>query len=311
MIVSANINSSISFLQMLNRQYVAPGKKPLSSQKYLLDTIQKTDPEKADALKKKLDDAEHAIVQLRSGKSHAAQSRKAAAAQKIKRIKEEIQILLRMGGDPKVIARKIAKLSKELAAAAHDYASSDGVSYLDNPAGANAETNMSNNNTNNSNHTLSATTQSDSAAGGAAASPAVSMVMVADQPDASGEKGENNESGAPDVRSQSQINIEQNKSIQQYQEGLQQQAKTYWQNKSDELTQKISATKANQEFAREVRTLAALLKMLARQQKQRLSEKGDHSADREIAQTNQALAEVEKSLSSMETPAISRNEATP
>jgi hypothetical protein len=305
MIVSASINSSISFFKMLNRQYVVPGKKLLSSQKYFLDTIQMTDPEKADALKKKWDDAEQAIAQLRSDKSNAAQSRKAAAAQKIKRIKEEIQILMRMGGDPKLIAQKIARLSKELAAAAHDYASSDGVSSQGNPVGENAETNTSNN-TNNFNNTLSAITQSDSAAGGATALPTVSAVTVADQPDTSEEKGENNESCPPDVRPQSQINIEQNKSMQQYQEGLQQRSKTYWQNKSDELTQKISATKANQEFAREVRTLSALLKMLAQQQKQRLQQAGDHSADREIAQTNQALADVEKSLSSMETPTISR-----
>lgn len=91
---------------------------------------------------------------------------------------------------------------------------------------------------------------------------------------------------------------------------MQQQAKTYWQNKSDELTQKISATEVNRDFTREVRTLAAWLKMLAQQQKQHLSEKGDHSADREIVQTNQALAEVEKSLLSIEIPAIAASGMT-
>jgi len=305
MIVSANINSSISFFQMLNRQYVALGKKTHSSQKYLLDTMQKTDPEKADALKKKLDDAEQAIDKLRSGKSNAKESRKAAAAQKIARIKEEILLLMRMGGDPKMIAKKVAQLSKELATAAHDYAASGGVSSLDNTVGANAGTSTSNNNTNNSNNTLSATTQSDSAAGGATASPAVSALMVADKPDVSGEEGKNGENATPDnAISETQSDTAQDKNMQQYQETLQQQATTYWQNKSDELTQKISATGTDREFTLKVRTLAAWLKMLAQQQKQRLSEKGDHSADREIAQTHQALAEVEKILSGMETPAI-------
>jgi hypothetical protein len=289
MIVSANINSAISFFQILSRQYAATFKKTKTFEKTILDIIQLTDPEKADELKKKLDDADQVIAQLRTGKSNAAQSRKEAAAQKIERIKREIEILMRMGGDPKMVAKQIAQLSKELASAVREYALAGGVSSPDNVAATDAT-----DSTSVANNTLSNVAQSDSAVGSPATAAVLSAVLVSSESALSGKKEEddNATSNAPTTA--------QDNGVQQYQETSQQQSKTYWQNKSDELTKKISAAEPDRDFIRTVRTLVAMLKMLASQQKQRLSEKGDHSADREIAQTNQALAEVEKTLSSMD-----------
>jgi hypothetical protein len=121
-------NSSFSIFtrEILTRQYTITGKRPDTFAKIVVDSIRLADPEKADKLKKKLDDAGQAIVQLRNGKSNMAQERKAAAAQKIQRIKEEIQILMRMGGDPKMIAKQIRKLAQDLAATAREYASAGG-----------------------------------------------------------------------------------------------------------------------------------------------------------------------------------------
>lgn len=62
---------------------------------------------------------------------------------------------------------------------------------------------------------------------------------------------------------------------------------------------------ADREFAGEVRSLAAQLRLLAEQQKRRLDQAGDRSADREIAQINKALAEAERSLSNSCTAGVS------
>jgi len=290
MIVSANINSAISFFQILSRQHAATGKKTKTFEKTILDSIQLTDPEKADELKKQLDDDDQTIAQLRSGKSNAARSRKAAAAQKIARIKEEIKILMRMGGDPKMVAKKIAQLAKDLATAVREYSSAGSVSPPDNLAATDATASTSG-----ADNTLSNVTQSDSAACNGATAVIVSALPVSSESALSGGEKERDANATAYAPTTAQDN-----GLQQYQETLQQQSKTYWQSKSDELTQNISAAGSDRDFVREVRTLVAFLKMLAGQQKRHLSEKGDHSADREIAQTNQALAEVEKSLSGMD-----------
>jgi hypothetical protein len=294
MLIPANVNSSISFFQVLSRQYAVTGKKKKTFEKTIVDIIQLADPEKADKLKKQLDDADQATAQLRSGKANAAQSRKAAAAQKIQRIKEEIRILMRMGGDPKMIAKQIRKLAKELAAAVREYASSGGASSLDNVAATDATASNSV-----ANNTLSNVAQSDSATGKGETAVITSAVPVSCESAAAEKEEEKNDNVTSCAPTTAQDN-----GVQQYQETLRQQSKNYWQNKSNELAQKNSVAGTDRDFVREVRTLAAYLKMLAAQQKRRLSDKGDHSADNEITQTGQALAEVEKSLSGMDSSSM-------
>ncbi|PKN04993.1 MAG: hypothetical protein CVU74_04070 [Deltaproteobacteria bacterium HGW-Deltaproteobacteria-9] len=293
MIVTAKSNCYISFGQQLTQQYDMPGRKLRASQKIVLDSIRQTDPEKADALKKHLADAEQVIAQLRSGKSKAAQSRKAEAAEKIKRIKEEIKMLMAMGGDPRMIARQIARLAKDLAAAAREYASAVGASSQYNAVSAETEASASCNNN------MSDAAQCDGTAVSTTASLNLSAVTVA-----SGEKGENGKSAPPEAIPEAKPEMAKVKSIQQHLDALRQQMKTDLQSKAVELSSKTSTADANRQFAQEVRTLAALLKLLSRQQKERLHQAGDHSADREIAQTSQALAAAEKSISGVGAPSI-------
>jgi len=293
MIVAAKTDLYFSSAQQLTQQYDTPGRKLRSSQKIVLDSIRQTDPEKADALKKHLADAEQVIAQLRSGKSKAAQSRKAEAAEKIKRIKEEIKMLMAMGGDPKMIARQIARLAKDLAAAAREYASAGGSLSQDSAATPDTETSPS------GNSNLSAGAQSDSTAGGAAASLALSASPVS-----SGEKIENDGSAYLDAPLKVLADVVQDKSLRQYQDDLRQQMKKDLQNKAAELSSKTSSAEVDRQFSREVRTLAALLKLVSRQQKERLLQAGEHLADSEIIQTSQALADAEKSISGSGAPGI-------
>ena len=293
MIAAAKTDVYFSSARMLTQQYDISGRKLLSSQKIVLDSIRQTDPGKADALKKNLADAGQVIAQLRSGKSKAAQSRKAAAVEKIKRIKEEIKMLMAMGGDPKMIARQIARLSKDLAAAAREYASAGRASSPDNAAAAGAS----------NGNTISTAAQNDGTAGATvsltASAENVSGVLVV-----FGERGETGKSDAPESTALAQIDVLQEKNTQQDQDALRQRMKTDLQNKAAELSSKTSAAEADRQFSREVRALAALLKLLARQQKQRLQQAGEHSADREMVQTSQALAEAEKSVSGTCAPGI-------
>jgi len=269
MITAAKTDSRLFILQM-----------PGSSSKTILDSIRQTDSAKAAALEKQLADDKQVIAQLLSGKDRMSASAKAAAAEKVKRIKEEIKMLLMMGGDPKVIARRIAQLAKNLAAAAREYAA--GASSLpDNEAVASAG---SDNNT-------STTAQNDSPASESAAAPAASADTVADP-----EKAENGASIATDAASMTSTDAAHDKIAQQYSDILQQKLKTDLLSRAAETSSKTAAAEADRQFAQEVRTLVSQLKLLARQQKQRPQQTGDHSADREI---DQALADAEKSISGL------------
>ena len=291
-----NVAKTYSYLcaaSILAHQYTAIGKEPRSLKKTLLDTIRQTDPAKADALKKQLDDTEQVIAQLRFGRSKTLQSIKAEAAEKIKRIKEQIKLLMMMGGDPKMIARQIAQLAKDLASAARSYSSATagGTSTPDNAASADAKTTTSGDNT------VSTAAQSDSTAGCATESVVVSTVPVSGEPTASEKKKEKDGTTSPNAPLTSSADVAQDRGICQYQDALRQQMKTDLQNKTAALTQKDSETAADRQFAQEVRTLAALLKSLIRQQKLRLHQPGDQTTGLSLTQALEALAEAERNAS--------------
>ena len=292
MIVAAKTDFYFSVAPMLS------GRKSNTSQQIVLDSIKQNDPEKANFLKKQIDEANEVITQLRSSKSNMAKSAKAAAEEKVRRIKEQIKMLKMMGGDPKMIAKQIAQLSKELAVAAREYSSgAAGVKSSPDSAAA-AVTSIDTN--------ISTTAQNDGKAGGAVASLAVSAATVSGELAASGEKGENGESAAPDITSKTPTDAVQEKNTREDQKDTQwQKLITDIQNNASEISSNTAAADADRKFAQEVRILVAQLKLLAKQQEQHLHQAFDHSADLEIAQTNQALAEAEKIVSGLLAQAIS------
>lgn len=97
-----------------------------SARQQILNQIAASDPHKAQQLEEKLSSLQQTIQQMQKMRQDMNAARKDAARQKLARIKAEMQALKFMGGDAKANARKLARLARELAAAARDYKSAGG-----------------------------------------------------------------------------------------------------------------------------------------------------------------------------------------
>ena len=82
------------------------------------------DPDAAQKFRDEQARLKQTIQQLQAAKTESNAEKKEAARQKIERLKAQIQALRMMtGGDPKAVAKQAARLSRELASAAREYAS--------------------------------------------------------------------------------------------------------------------------------------------------------------------------------------------
>lgn len=74
--------------------------------------------------------SKEALNTLKQANASQKQQRKGAAKAKVDRLKKELENLRLWGGDPKAVARRAAQISRELASAAKEYASSGGRAGL-------------------------------------------------------------------------------------------------------------------------------------------------------------------------------------
>lgn len=91
------------------------------------------------ALEEKQQQAADLIRSLNLAADDMKRQRKAAAQEKVERLKRELELLLKFGGDPKAVARQAAAIARELASAAKEYGSASGgssASALGNTANA-------------------------------------------------------------------------------------------------------------------------------------------------------------------------------
>jgi len=228
---------------------------------------------------KKWTDAKQAIDRLNQIPQDIKQSRKAAAAEMVQRIKDQIRMLMMLGGgDPKARAQQIAQLAHQLAAAAQEYAAASG-------GDTQASTTLTTN---------GPAVQSDPAAAsggdqGAAASaaPDTANAVASTTPDAS---------AASAAVAASTITTASSADTQNPSQQVGEQIRS----KVAEYAQNASESKADQEFAAEVKRLAALLKALAKQNEVHSPKHPERSTDREMESTNEALKEVERSLNSID-----------
>jgi hypothetical protein len=231
----------------------------------------------------KWSDAKQAINQWGNITQEINQSKKAFAAEVLKRVKEQIRILMMLtGGDPKARARQIAILAKELAAAAREYALASGDSSQANVAPTVDSTGTTAPSTGEQNNAATAVADTAGATSG--------TVAVAEQADP------NAGNAAPDASATIPA------VSMQYQPVTTHQANEQLGNKISEYTRTSSASEEDQAFAMEVRKLAAQLKALAKQNEVHAHKGKDQSTEREMADINEALREIEKSLSSLNTP---------
>ena len=240
---------------------------------------------------KKWSDAKQAINILGNTTQEINQSRKAMAAEMLKRIKEQIRMMTMLtAGDPKARARQIAVLARELAAAVQEYASATGNSSQSREASAAAGADIQNQNT-------SSAEQGDSASAATNATGATASVTeVTAQSDQNvGQPA--SDTSPTTTTSPAEPTSSQPSSTHPVNEQLASRISQY--------NQTSSATKEDQEFAMEVRKLAAQLKALAKQNEVRSHKGTDQSTERETANTNEALREVEHSLVIIESPSVS------
>jgi hypothetical protein len=289
--ISTSINSS-NYFNVLAPQYsISSAKQPVVSEVTLgnivpaalaIAVVGKT---QMDAYQKQWEEAIPAIAQLRNGSQNIAQVQKAAAAEEVHRIKDEIKILMMMRwiGDPKAIARLIAQLAWELASAAHEYASAGGGGTPQEST-ALADTKAANSG---ASDTSSNSNQNNSVAAdvSAAASGAPTVTGTSDVK-------ELNETF--DAASTVPTGAALAAGPRQYLDNLKQQSNADLQNDIAGLQQQSSSADADSEFVKEVRNLASQLKALAKQQVKHVPQAGGQTADVEIANADQAINEVEK-----------------
>lgn len=97
-----------------------------STSVFSTSSIARPDPAAVAAQKQQA--AKDAIATLKQAKASQKDTAKAQAKQAVDRLKERIKMLRMMsGGDPKALAKMVAGLSKELAAAAKQYAAAGGT----------------------------------------------------------------------------------------------------------------------------------------------------------------------------------------
>lgn len=248
----SGISTNYTFVQQ-HSFVTQPSANPTDSLKDALRTEQ-------DAYLKHWEEARQAVAQMKPFDLGAEQ--KAAAAQKVQRLKDQIKMLLMMGaaGDPKANARQIARLAKELAVAVHEYASAGGSSTQNATAGSSPQPAASSQNS----------VQT-------AQSPADSTATVAD--------ASTNTTAPPQSASSTDAS------------GDKQQLRDAMLGVAADIKQKTQESDADRAFIKEVRDLIEKLKALARQQQARIQPGGDQH--REVSASFAAIDEVTKGLADL------------
>ncbi len=236
-----------------------------------------TQPEKSDpyaaltSFLDKMKDIQQAIMQASAATQRIDQSRKAVAAEMVRRIKEQLRMMMSMmaGMDPKTKARLIAQMSRELAAAVREYAAASGGAQ-EGVATTAGDADAQNDNT-------ASSGGEQNAMAGAAGASETSTVTAPEASAASQTPGT-----SPDEAT-----------------GAPRQVGGLVRDQLAEYSQHAGSpdAKADQEFATEVRKLAAMLKALAKQNEVHARKDMERSTERETANTLDALGEVERSLS--------------
>jgi hypothetical protein len=266
----------------------------------LLAALEKADPEKARALRKQLDESRSILERIKSAKVDVDEQRKAAAQEKIRRIKEELKALRMLASvNPEAAARRAAQLSRQLSAAVKEYASaSGGAGALGGGAGISAASAGGADSVN-----PAGVSGAAAGAGVSASAPDVAVAAATETAntaatDPSGATAalqgqEGTTETTPFAATDTPAEIAEDSdgdgdSASTIREAIQEQAAG--------IDRSFGESREHQEFAREVREIKNALKAIIELAKRKLEEKNDSSADRDINDAERALTEVESSL---------------
>lgn len=227
-----------------------------------------TSATRSDSLYKKWDEGRQALDALARAPDELRQSRKAFAAEMIRRIKEQLKHLLMIGGDARANARQIALLARQLAAAAQEYAAA-----LDGPRSADTASTDS-----------APLAQAVGATPEQSAEPAEATAATTTAAPATAAPAPATNSGTT-----SEQTTTDNQTLQT-EAGARNKVAAYTDNLSD----------ADRDFIREVKKLAAQLKALAKLNDVSPRRDTPQSTAPATESTEEALKEVEKSLARIE-----------
>ncbi|MCW9034585.1 MAG: hypothetical protein OQJ97_10235 [Rhodospirillales bacterium] len=269
-------NTTLSLFQNKKDRY--PQTDPLFAM------LEKADPEKARSLKEKLSALNNTIKNLESSKITLDERLKKIAEEKIARIKAKLEALhMMVAMNPKAAAKQAAQLSKELAAAAREYASAGGGGGgLSVESSTNMTISSTPTDTNTAREGNTSTTPESTASQVAAVTTNTSALDAAKHD----KNGELKAAFSPEA-------IKQKK---------EEEAKVFREKINEQITdanKTFAANKEDSEFANEVRRLKDALKNIIEEAKRRIKLNDGPSAGRDIKETEKALQATEQAVNSI------------
>ena len=263
----------------------------------LIDLLAKEDPEKASALKKKMEEADSLIQQLKSRKVDFNEQRKAAAQQKIQRIKAQLESLRLLASvNPEAAARRAAQPSRELAAAVKEYAAAGGgaagavgsmVSAGQPAANTGAEA------------PNAQTTGADAAAPVAAAAAGIDA-GAAGSDDAGKPVGAESDKQSPvGAAVEDAVEGEDDDASDIFNDDGGQTVRERVLELSASMGQRFAETRGKQEFMSLVRDVKNQLKAILETAKRQLEREDNDAADKDISSAEKALQDVDGALNQM------------
>lgn len=279
----ASQSSALSFLRSGGSGLFQPKQNLAAQAASLLVALEKPASENAAQLLKRTQQSQNILQQMDSSKSDVNEQRKAAAAEKVQRIKQKLATLRLIASiNPEAAAKQAAQLSRELAQAVREYSASGGdggVSAVAAPVATNAQT---------VNPEESANVETATAPQNAEATTLKSEESAAEE--------------SP------QLNAE---TLRQTLEDIRKEEEKDEQSFRGNTPEQVSASAEAQarsqtdlQFAKDVEDVKNALKKILESLKRELEEKDDDSADQDIKDAEGALHEVGLSLAGISSASI-------
>ncbi len=251
----------------------------------LLAALERPASEGAAQLLKRTQQSQNILQQMDSSKSDVNEQRKAAAAEKVQRIKQKLATLRLIASiNPEAAAKQAAQLSRELAQAVREYSASSGGAPI---SGATVP--------------VPTDTQADAQATGATSETPVQSAPVEEATKTiSAEETQTPDDaplpGNPESVRQSLEDIGEEESKENFQDKVQENI-----NASAAVRAKALA---DGQFSKDVEDVKNSLKKILESVKRKLQEKDNQSADQDIKAADGALREVGSLLANISSSAI-------
>ncbi|MBP5855873.1 hypothetical protein KAJ83_02555 [Marivibrio halodurans] len=279
-----------------------------SGSESILAMLEKSDPEGANALRTQIGEARSVLDRMEAVRENAGDQRKEAARQKIERIKAQLAMLrLLAAADPEAAARQASRLARELAAAVKDYTASGGTATVTPTAGAGVTGGAMAGQTPppTAGATTSGASEAETTTTAEATPPQSTSIQATATPTPDQSPANEGAPGKPDedadgkARGQTGDGSDTAPSPsprEEEREAIRNRANAL----VGQMAQRFGESRAESEFAAEIRQIKAALKTIMEAAKRKLrAEDGESDADRDIKAGERALREVERALDSL------------